>query len=86
TSLVLFYENGREVRYRIEVRDPNATPDTRPGSVEQRETIRLDMYFVELNETYSHRIGIGFPGTIGGPTVGRGSMTFDFLGTPMDRT
>ncbi|MCB9598613.1 MAG: pilus assembly protein N-terminal domain-containing protein [Sandaracinaceae bacterium] len=85
TSLVLFYENAREVRYRITVRDPNAT-NQRPGSVEERETIRLDMYFVELNESYSHRIGLGFPGTIGGPGVGRGSLTFDFIGTPMDRT
>lgn len=85
TSLVLFYENGREVRYSITVRDPNAT-STRPGSVDPRENIRLDMYFVELNESYSHRIGLGFPGTIGGPGVGRGSLTFDFIGTPMDRT
>lgn len=85
TSLVLFYENAREVRYSITVRDPNQT-QTRPGSVEERENIRLDMYFVELNETYSHRIGLGFPGTIGGPGVGRGSLTFDFIGTPMDRT
>ena len=85
TSLVLFYEGGREVRYRITVRDPNAA-DVRPGSVEAREIIRLDLYFVELNESYSHRIGLGFPGTIGGPQVGRGSMTFDFIGTPMDRT
>lgn len=85
TSLVLFYENGREVRYRITVRDPNAT-DAPPGSVQERENIRLDMYFVELNETYSHQIGLGFPGTIGGPGVGRGALTFDFIGTPMDRT
>ncbi len=85
TSLVLFYENGREVRYSITVRDPNAT-SSRPGSVDPRENIRLDMYFVELNESYSHRIGLGFPGTIGGPGVGRGSLTFDFIGTPMDRT
>jgi len=86
TSLVLFYENGREVRYRITVRDPNAAQTARPGAVEERENIRLDMYFVELNETYSHQIGLGFPGTIGGPGVGRASLNFDFLGTPMDRS
>lgn len=84
TSLVLFYENSREVRYTIRVRDPNAS-DQPPGSVQQRENIRMDLYFVELNETYSHQIGLGFPGTIGGPGVGRGALTFDFLGTPMDR-
>jgi pilus assembly protein CpaC len=85
TSLLLIYTNGRQVRYRIQVRQPGAQ-DTRPGSVDQRETVRLDLYFVELNESYSHQIGIGFPGTIGGPGVGRGLVTFDFIGTPMDRT
>lgn len=85
TSLLLIYTNGRQVRYRIQVRQPGAT-DTRPGSVAERETIRLDLYFVELNESYSHQIGIGFPGTIGGPGVGRGLLTFDFIGTPMDRS
>jgi len=85
TSLVLFYVNGRRVTYQITVRDPNAT-HARPGAVETRETIRLDLYFVELNETYSHNIGVGFPGTIGGPGVGRAQLNFDFLGTPADRT
>lgn len=75
TSLVLFYSNGRQVRYRIRVRQPGAQ-DTRPGSVESRETVRLDLYFVELNESYSHQIGIGFPGTIGG--AGNGVGRFDF--------
>lgn len=85
TSLVLFYENGREVRYRIQVNDPNQQT-ARPGAVQERENIRLDLYFVELNETYGHRIGLGFPGTIGGPGVGQARLNFDFLGTPMDRT
>lgn len=86
TSLVLFYANGRQVRYAITVRDPNATSAPRPGSVQERENIRLDLYFVELNETYSHQVGLGFPGTIGGAGVGRGALTFDFLGTAMDPT
>jgi pilus assembly protein CpaC len=85
TSLVLFYANGRRVTYRIEVRDPNAT-ETRPGSVEERENIRLDLYFVELSEIYTHQIGVGFPGAVGGQGVGQARLNFDFLGTPMDRT
>ncbi|GAB5547379.1 MAG: pilus assembly protein N-terminal domain-containing protein [Sandaracinaceae bacterium] len=85
TSLVLFYANGRRVTYQITVRDPNAQ-HARPGSVEARETIRLDLYFVELNETYSHNIGVGFPGTIGGAGIGNATLNFDFLGTPADRT
>lgn len=76
TSLLLIYSNGRQIRYRIRVRAPGAQ-DTRPGSVESRETVRLDLYFVELNESYSHQIGLGFPGTIGGPGVGRGLFTLD---------
>ena len=86
TSLVLFYENGRRVTYNIVVRDPNAQETARPGSVEERENIRLDLYFVELNETYNHQIGIGFPGSIGGQGVGQANLAFDFLGTPMDPT
>ncbi len=81
TSLVLFYQNGRQVRYAITVRDPNQTV-VRPGSVAERETIRLDLYFVELNETYNHQIGLGFPGTIGGPGVGQGQIRLDFVGAP----
>lgn len=81
TSLLLFYTNGRQVRYRIEVNDPNASQQ-RPGSVAPRENIRLDLYFVELNESYSHQIGIGWPGSIGGPGVGRGSFNLDWVEPP----
>lgn len=83
TSLVLFYANGREVRYNITVRDPNRS-DAPPDQVLERENVRLDLYFVELNESYGHRIGLGFPGTIGGPGVGQGRLTLDFLGTPTE--
>ncbi|MFK7989581.1 MAG: pilus assembly protein N-terminal domain-containing protein [Sandaracinaceae bacterium] len=86
TSLLLIYSSGRQVQYNIVVRDPNAVADVRPGTVNERETVRLDLYFVELNETYSHQIGVGFPGTIGGTGVGQGTMNFSFLGTPMDPT
>jgi pilus assembly protein CpaC len=81
TSLLLFYQNGRQVRYRIEVTDPSES-QARPGSVAARENIRLDLYFVELNEIYSHQIGIGWPGSIGGPGVGRGSFNMDWQQPP----
>jgi pilus assembly protein CpaC len=80
TSLLLIYGNGRQVRYRIRVRAAGAQ-DTRPGSVDERQTIRIDLYFVELNESYSHQIGLGFPGSIGGGNVGRGLFTLDLVGT-----
>lgn len=75
TSLLLIYSSGRQVRYNIQVRDPNAVTTT-PGSVTPRETIRLDLYFVELTETYSHQIGIGFPGTLAAPVA---ALEFDVV-------
>lgn len=81
TSLLLMYSNGRQVRYRIRVRAAGAE-DTRPGSVDERQTIRLDLYFVEFNESYSHQIGVGFPASIGGAGVGVGRFSFDLVNTP----
>ncbi len=69
TSLLLLYSNGRQVRYSITVLDPTAARTT--GGVPVRENIRLDLYFVQLQETYSHQIGIGFPGSIGGTGTAR---------------
>jgi pilus assembly protein CpaC len=83
TSLVLFYQNGRQVRYRIVVTDPNAI-DQRPGTVTPRENVRLDLYFVELNETYSHQIGVGWPGVFGGAGVGTGNINLDWQTHPAD--
>ena len=79
TSLLLIYAGGRQVRYGITVRDPDAVI-VRPGTVDVRENIRLDLYFVELNESYGHQIGLAFPGTIGGNA---GTAQFQFNG-PLD--
>lgn len=68
TSLLLIYEDGHQVRYSIQVLDPQASV-TSTGGVPVRENIRLDLYFVQLQERYTHQIGIGFPGTIGGPSA-----------------
>lgn len=86
TSLVLFYGNGRRVTYNIRVGNPSPAGEADDAAVNERENIRLDLYFVELNESYSHQIGVGFPGAIGGRGVANGNLSFDFLGTPMDRT
>jgi pilus assembly protein CpaC len=64
TSLLLIYADGHQVRYTIVVRD-HATV-ARTGEVVARDNIRLDLYFVQLSQTYDHAIGIGWPGTIGG--------------------
>jgi pilus assembly protein CpaC len=66
TSLLLIMEDGSQVQYRIEVVD-ESQPQTAAGpGIGQRENIRLDLYFVRVEDTYSHAIGVGFPGSIGG--------------------
>jgi pilus assembly protein CpaC len=77
TSLLLIYQDGRQVRYSITVVEPGAR--VAETGVPVRENIRLDLYFVQLEETYSHNIGVGFPGTIGGAGVARFEMNVDFL-------
>ncbi|MEM9068509.1 MAG: type II and III secretion system protein [Myxococcota bacterium] len=66
TSLLLIMRDGSQVSYRIRVPGGD-TPDEVPdGRVEERENVRLDLYFVQLSDSYSHAIGIGFPPSIGG--------------------
>ncbi len=76
TSLLLIYSDGRQVRYSVTVLDPEASV-TATGGVPVRENIRLDLYFVQLQDSYSHQIGIAFPGSIGGQGVGALQMTVD---------
>lgn len=78
TSLLLIYNDGRQVRYSIQVLDPQATV-TATGGVPVRENIRLDLYFIQLEDQYSHQVGVGFPGSIGGRGVGRLVMNLDLL-------
>lgn len=66
TSLLLIMEDGSQVQYRIEVVDDRQAQAAQGPGVGQRENIRLDLYFVRVEDTYSHAIGIGFPGSIGG--------------------
>lgn len=80
TELLLIYEDGRQVRYRITVRQ--RVQAAAGMEVLARDDIRLDLYFVELRENYSHQIGIGFPSSFpGGGTAGgfRGEMNFDLV-------
>lgn len=76
TSLLLIYSDGRQVRYSITVLDPEQSV-TATGGVPVRENIRLDLYFVQLQENYSHQIGIAFPGSIGGQGIARVQMSLD---------
>ncbi len=63
TSLLLIMRDGSQVQYRITV--PSGEEETPEGRVERRESIRLDLYFVQLSDTYSHAIGLNFPASIG---------------------
>jgi pilus assembly protein CpaC len=70
TTLLLIMTDGREVRYTFKV-----AAQSRDLTVSARANIRLDLYFVQLSSERSHRIGVAWPGTIGG--TGSFSATYD---------
>jgi pilus assembly protein CpaC len=61
TVLLIFGKENREALYTVTV-----NPRERVGAIPERSNIRLDFYYVELSETASHQVGVGWPGTIGG--------------------
>lgn len=84
TELLLIYEDGRQVRYRITVRQ---RVQARAGvEVLPRDDIRLDLYFVELRENYTHQIGIGYPTSLP-PSEGgmRAELDFDLVTATLTR-
>jgi pilus assembly protein CpaC len=66
TTLLFIMMDGAERHYRITVTDPNARgrQNGDSGTVEARDNIRLDFYFVQVSKNYTHKIGIGWPGSI----------------------
>lgn len=87
TSLLLIMQDGSQVTYNITV--PGDVVDEEVTGVVERENIRLDFYFVQLSDSYSHAIGIGWPGSVGGTA----NFTLDFTnggstspGSPTDTT
>ena len=74
TSLLLIYEDGTKAQYGFKVVTARTAEQ---GGVNEKENIRLDFYFVELSENYSHQIGVGFPATIGGDNVFRANAVID---------
>jgi len=60
TSLLLITNDGAQVQYTIRVIAADA--EKAFGS---RENIRLDLYFVLIQDRYSHQIGLNWPGNIG---------------------
>lgn len=60
TSLLLIKNDGSQLQYTIRVIAADA--DKGFGS---RENIRLDLYFVSIQDRYTHQIGLNWPGNIG---------------------
>ncbi|HTM46793.1 MAG TPA: pilus assembly protein N-terminal domain-containing protein [Polyangiaceae bacterium] len=71
TSLLFLMENHEQHHYDITVtqhEDPSINPEL--GPVHARDNIRLDFYFVQLDKSYNHQIGVGWPGAIGPASMG----------------
>ena len=66
TTLLFIMMDGTERHYRIIVTDPNGSGRQNGdfGTVEARDNIRLDFYFVQVSKNYSHKIGVAWPGSI----------------------
>jgi pilus assembly protein CpaC len=77
TTLLLIMDDGTQVQYRITIRSQNEEPT----GIQPRDNIRLDFYFVQLDESYGHQIGIGWPTSIGGAGVFTLNATFDLTST-----
>jgi pilus assembly protein CpaC len=65
TTLLLTMDDGSQVLYRIVV---TSGTETTTG-LQARDNIRLDLYFVQVSDYYSHRIGVGWMPYIGGPSL-----------------
>jgi pilus assembly protein CpaC len=78
-SLLLIMRDGTQVQHRITVAsgDPEAAD---PSAVNVRENIRLDLYFVQLSDSYSHAIGIAFPSVIGADANGASAFNLNLTG------
>jgi len=64
TTLLLFMLDGREVQVRIDV--ASTEPKQQDIVVTADDNIRLDMYFVQVSETYGHQLGLAWPDALGG--------------------
>ncbi len=58
--------DGTERHLKFTVAGPETDPRSAidANTVEPRDNVRLDFYFVQVSKSYSHQIGIGFPGSI----------------------
>lgn len=66
TTLLFLMMDGSERHYKIAVTDPNAPKQRKheENTVEARDNVRLDFYFVQLSRNNAYQIGIGWPGSV----------------------
>lgn len=77
TSLLFIMMDGSRKHFRIHVNDPGLSQRTEESErVTQKDNIRLDFYFVQLNRSNNHRIGLGYPQSL---TMGNAAASFDFI-------
>jgi pilus assembly protein CpaC len=74
TSLLLIRHDGSQIQHTIRV----IAADAVKGSG-GRENIRLDLYFVLIQDRYTHKIGLSWPGNIGS-TLTPSQATFAITG------
>lgn len=68
TTVLFLMRDGSKRHLKVKVTDPNRK-DAAVGTVEARDNIRLDFYFVQMNKSYGHQIGLGWPGQVPAPTL-----------------
>jgi pilus assembly protein CpaC len=78
TTLLFIMMDGSQVHYDVQVTDPNAKPAPSKDTVQSRDNIRLDLYFVQLSNNYTHSLGVGWPTSLSATTAL--NLSFDLQG------
>ncbi len=76
TTLLLIMQDGSERHFRLVVGEPQRKKNVQSQEVKREDNIRLDFYFVQVDRSNQHQIGLGYPGSIGPVNAG---ASFDFL-------
>lgn len=61
TTLLFLMRDGTQRHYRLTVTPKAVAAEQAAPRIEARDNVRLDFYFVQMNRSYSHQIGIGWP-------------------------
>jgi pilus assembly protein CpaC len=69
-------DDGSQIQYRIIVQ----AEATQTQGITERDNIRLDFYFVQVSDSYTHNIGVGWPAFIGGQRISTFGARLDLTG------